>query len=114
MASWPVALHQHGLGELGEEGSGQHHDVEQRDAGEAGPGVDRQPGIDWGLQRVRARADVLVNGQAGEQRIQHLEDGLGQQEQQGKEDQRAIGPHVAQQSAHQAGVICFAEDLFFH
>ena len=107
-------LHQDGLGEFGDEGAGQHDEIEQRDAGEAGPRVGRQPGVDGSGERMRARADVLVDGQPGEQGIQHLQEGLREQEEQGKEDQRAIGPHIAQQAAHQAGVISFTEYLFFH
>ena len=107
-------LHQAHLGELGDESPGQHCQVEQRDAGEAAPGVGRQPGIDGGRKRMRERPDVPVHGQAGQQRTQHLQYGLRQQKQQREPHQGAIGPHVAQQAAHQAGVISFAEYLFFH
>jgi hypothetical protein len=63
---------------------------------------------------MAAGADIPVDGEARQQRIQNLENGLRQQEGDREEDQNAVGPHVAQQPAHQAAVICFAENLFFH
>ena len=107
-------LHQVGLGELGDKRCHQDGDVEQGDARESGPGVGGQPGIDRRVERAGLGANVLVDRQAGEQRVHYLEDGLRQQEQHGKGDEGGIGPHVAQQPAHQTGVIRFAEDLFFH
>ena len=110
----PGPLHEHGLGELGDEGGEQHAGIEECDARQAAPGVGGQPGVDGGGEGMRAGTDVLVDGQAGEQRIEDLQDGLQEEEQQRKGDEHAIGPHVAHQPAHQTPVICFTKDLFFH
>src|SRR5439155_24688294 len=57
---------------------------------------------------------IPVDGNAGEQRPEHLQTGLEQEEYQRETDQQPVGAHVAQQPAHQPGVVRFSEDLFFH
>ena len=108
-------LHQVRLRELAEEGADQHAQVEQTDAGQAVPGIGRQiagresAGICPGLG-----CKIAVDRDAGEQRTEHLQGGLHQQKDQRERHQQPVGPHVAQQAAHQPGVVCFTEDLFFH
>jgi hypothetical protein len=62
----------------------------------------------------RMRLKVSIHGRPGQQRSQHLERRLRQEKEQGERYQEAIGAHVAQQAAHQLGIVRFAENLFFH
>ena len=70
--------------------------------------------VEEARERGRVGREVAVHGDLGEQRPEHLQDGLRQQEHQRNGDPQAVGAHVAQQAAHQARVVGFAEDLFFH
>ncbi len=91
----------------------QHGQVEQRDAREAVPGIGGKPGVkERGGGRVRLQ--ILVDGDLGEQRAEHLQNRLQQKEDQGERYQYPVGAHIAQQAAHQPGVVGFTEDLFFH
>src|SRR5207248_1317803 len=57
---------------------------------------------------------IAVNRDLRQQGPADLERGIKKQTREGARHQLLVRPHVAQQTAHQAAVICFAEDLFFH
>ena len=74
-------------------------------------------GQDRGKERGQVRgggSDVAIHGGAGEERPEHLQYRLGQEEHQRNGDPETVGTHVAQQTAHQSLVVCLAEDFFFH
>ena len=62
----------------------------------------------------RVRIEIAVDRDLGQQRTEHLQQRLQQQKNQRERHIARVGAHVAQQAAHQAGVVCLTEDLFFH
>ncbi len=102
------------MDELAEEAGGEDGEVEESDARQSAGGVGGQDGSEEGGQVRGGGSDVAIHRGAGEERTEHLQYRLGQQEHQRDGDPQAVGAHVAQQTAHQSLVVCLAEDFFFH
>ena len=107
-------LHQVDLREFEDEGAHQHAQIQHAHRRQAIPGAGRQIAVD---KRGDARGigrEIAVHGNLGQQRAKHLQHRLQQQEDERQRHVSAVWAHVSQQPAHQPGIVCLAEDLFFH
>ena len=107
-------LHQIGLSEFANERPRQPGQVQQPDPRQAGVGVGGKKSVERGAQTRRVGPQIGVNRNLGEQRSQHLQHRLYRQKRQRTRHQRTVGTHVPQQTAHQARIVCLAEDFLFH
>ena len=107
-------LHQVDLREFEDEGAHQDSQKHQADGGQAVPGRDRQVRIERCRDARGIGRQVTVYGDFGQQWAEDLEDGLKQQEDQRNRHVATVRSHVAQQPAHQFGIVCLTEDFLFH
>ena len=107
-------LHEVRLAELEHEAHHNAAKVDQRQLGDADPGIRRKEAVEGGVERLTGRDQVSIHRHFRQQRTENLRHGIGEKEHHRQRDGAAIRAHVSEQAAHQAPVVGFAEYLFFH
>ena len=86
--------------------------------GQSSPGIGGEPAAEPSIQQsclgMSGGGEIAIDGQLRQQRSDHLNHRLRQQEGERNDDGSAIGPQIVDQPPHETTIVSFAENFFFH